>query len=281
MKRTLKINVVIALAVSLLTLTACGSGDDNSQSTATTVTATRQPPADINIVTPAGTESATDTQTEMITDYLAPASSGNSSQTDAAGTDISASDPSAPTLVFNQSINREDTEKKTAQTVLSSFPFLTKDGYVKQTSAQITESINTSKKYIVEDLTNENVAARDESDTPVMFCVEIKDIPDAQTDDGNYVIKTDINGAAYTIMLGDEMTSTIKEASRYAPKDSSVRYYGTISQNGYRYIFCPMLAGSDENGYYAVKTVFESKGYDMTDMPELPKDAVIGTKSDN
>ncbi|MGN0612965.1 MAG: hypothetical protein ACI4JB_03615 [Porcipelethomonas sp.] len=171
-----------------------------------------------------------------------------------------------------------DTVEKNFATVKKLFPFITDDGRAKDTIAENEEAIEAAGIYTIKDVSPENIEAN--TDAKTLFRIGLKNTSGILERNGDYYISTTIDGNTYVIFFGNEEITTPEEASRYARKDSHVAYYGYAVQSNDGYVFLPLIAGADKSGYYVVKPVFEYLKFDMSDMPDLPADTIIGTDLD-
>lgn len=170
------------------------------------------------------------------------------------------------------------TSEKDFSTVKKLFPFITDDGRAKDTAAQNEEAINAAGIYTVKDISPENIEAN--TDNRTLFRLGIKNTEGLLKYKEKYYIPTKIKDQTYMVVFGDENTTTPEEIAPYARKNSHTAYYGYAIKSGSGYAFIPLIAGSDESGYFIVKPTFKYIGFDMTDMPDLPADTIIGTGLD-
>lgn len=104
----------------------------------------------------------------------------------------------------------------------------------------------------------------------------INDEPAAEFDDGaeTYFCSTlYIGDEEYLVVFGTNEYNTIDDVLPYCTANKVVEYwaYAYVDEEGLITLF-PLIAGSEESGYYAVIPVFESLGMDVSGMeyPEVP-----------
>lgn len=148
-----------------------------------------------------------------------------------------------------------------------------KSGFVSYDKKDVTMLLKESG--VTEKSLAANVENTSSSDCLYRFSM-INDEPADEFDDGSetYFCSTlYIGEEEYLVIFGTNEYNTIEDVLPYCTANKLVEYwaYAYVDEDGLITLF-PLIAGSEESGYYAVIPVFESLGMDVSGMeyPEEP-----------
>lgn len=146
-------------------------------------------------------------------------------------------------------------------------------GFISYDKKEVTKLLKESG--IDEKSLAENVESTSISDSVYRFAM-INDESAAEFDDGaeTYFCSTlYIGDEEYLVIFGTDEYNTIEDVLPYCTTNKVVEYwaYAYVEENGAITLF-PLIAGSEESGYYAVIPVLESLGMDVSGMeyPDEP-----------
>lgn len=273
-----KLSLALTVLLSLTAFAACGNKDSDNNQSATESSAGKT------------TESTSVTTTVTLPDISVP-SVGETSLSSPLNSNTVLGETSTtvtnnPVSDISQQANNKDnkndnpsgdteSDERNFDTVKKLFPFITDEGVAKGTAVQNEAAIEAAGVYKIEDVSPENIEAN--TDNRTLFRLGIKNTEGLLKYKEKYYIPTKIKDQTYMVVFGDENTTTPEEIAPYARKNSHTAYYGYAIKSGSGYAFIPLIAGSDESGYFIVKPAFKYIGFDMTDMPDLSADTIIGT----
>lgn len=252
---------VIILAVILL-LAAVGSGDsgskDNERSvsdiTAEVLDDSESDDTEIS-AEPNETETVMD-ETEKVPELI---------------TKIDTDSTDSETLIEDGKVNK--TYTKDWNGLKSEFSIRSSDGKAGNSIAEMDKAINEAG-YDTKSLTLENIELSDEK---TLFKFKFTASETASEMNGRYMFSYTTSEHKYYVICGKTDISTNEEVSRYFSNGNKVVCYGFCVEEEGEYVLLPLFAGSEENGYYVIRPVIEAMGYDLSDMDDMPKDAVIGS----
>lgn len=150
----------------------------------------------------------------------------------------------------------------------------------------ITYDKNDIKKLLADLGVAERSLAADIESTDVSQCIYkfamINDEPAAEFDTGDetYFCSTlYIGDDEYLVVFGSDEYNTVEDILPYCTENKTVEYwaFAYVDESGIITLF-PLIAGSEESGYYAVIPIFASLGLDVSGM-EYP-DEPLGTDYD-
>lgn len=252
---------VIILAVILL-LAAVGSGDsgskdnERSESDITAEVLDDSESDDTEIpAEPNETETVMD-GTEKVPELI--------TESDTDSTD-------SETLIEDGKVNK--TYTKDWNGLKSEFSIRSSDGKAGNSIAEMDKVINEAG-YDTKNLTLENIESSDEK---TLFKFKFTSSETATESKGIYLMSYTTFEEQFYILCGKTDFSTSEEISRYFSNGNEVVCYGFCGEDSGKKILVPLFAGSEENGYYVIRPVLEAMGYDLSDMEDMPKDAVIGS----
>lgn len=146
-------------------------------------------------------------------------------------------------------------------------------GFISYDKNEVTNLLNESG--VTEKSLAENVESTNISNCVYRFAM-INDESAAEFDDGaeTYFCSTlYIGDEEYLVVFGTDEYNTIEDVLPYCTENKLVEYwaYAYVDDDGLITLF-PLIAGSEESGYYAVIPVFESLGMDVSGMeyPDEP-----------
>lgn len=254
----------VALILSLSALTACGSqGQESSSNTDESVNTTE---SEIS------TESKSESETTVTTSVSVPDAAHASS------TPVM-SIPDEQSATVTDSTNAESEEKdRSMETLRKMFSFMTDDGRARDTAIQTEAAIDATNYYEIKDLSKDNIA--NYTDDKTMFRFIMSNQSTVAEKDGIYYTELHTDEQDYLVVFGTSEYTTLEEASMYAKANTKALYYAFASESNGTPILLPVIAGSDKNGYFFVRSVIKTMGFDISSLGSLPENIEIGISLD-
>lgn len=147
------------------------------------------------------------------------------------------------------------------------------NGFISYDKKEVTNLLDESG--VTEKSLAENVESTNISNCVYRFAM-INDEPAEEFDAGTEIYFCStlyIGDEEYLVIFGTDEYNTIEDVLPYCTENKLVEYwaYAHVDESGLITLF-PLIAGSEESGYYAVIPVFESLGLDVSGMeyPDEP-----------
>lgn len=262
MKKTLALTLSIILSIT--TFTGCGKSDnENSDSSDSSIS----------------TEATEMTQTDAIVTDEESTSSQTSASADTTSSAVQTSPDAQTTDETSNETSDSQYSKKTITELRTMFPFMADDGRAKETTAQ-NDAAFTAMGFDLKELTLDNIKNIPEtSETTTIFKIQVKNDEPLTIEDNlccRYVSVSD--DFACVLIFGDVTESETTEINTYAPQGKLVSYYAMfIRKNDNAALLLPVVAGSEETGYYFIRPNLAFAEFDVSSIPVLPSDTPIGT----
>lgn len=141
------------------------------------------------------------------------------------------------------------------------------NGYISWTEDKVDEALQSSGvnkvKPLNRDVVDQDIESGANNNVLYKFMM-YNDSPAALVGDV-YVTELSLDGNGYYVVLGDNATSSQDEIEFYCQTGSTWIYWGyvTVNENG-GYLVMPLVAGSEDDGYWAVRPVLSFIGADTS-----------------
>lgn len=237
----------VLLTVCLLTvclLTGCSAKESPDESVTETTT------SETEITTASETETETETEETSETEETETETETETEPVIGIAGEFSAGDSEGGKLLEQINNGFISYDKKEVTNLLD------ESGVTEKSLAENVESTNISNCVYRFAMINDESAEEFDAGTEIYFCSTLY-----------------IGDEEYLVIFGTDEYNTIEDVLPYCTENKLVEYwaYAHVDESGLITLF-PLIAGSEESGYYAVIPVFESLGLDVSGMeyPDEP-----------
>lgn len=146
-------------------------------------------------------------------------------------------------------------------------------GYIADTAPEIDTALVNSGKMYVKELSAQNIvddiANGNDDATLYKFTMYNSSPAELVGDDtsGTYISRITLDETDFTVIFGTAGTTTSEEVSAYSSEGTTWEYWAFAAMNkAGTYILTPIIAGSEETGYWAVRPVLILAKFDVSGM---------------
>lgn len=148
-------------------------------------------------------------------------------------------------------------------------------GYIADSDTEVTAMIAKSGLFNVKSLTVSTLNADIESgeNETTFYKFTMANTEDVQELGGDYLTKMTFDEETYYVAIGNSAYSTYEEALIYCSEGSTITYFAMGAKEDGITVLIPIVAGSEGDGYWAVRPALAYIGFDVSAMASLVGDS--------